>query len=446
MSLSFLQLYEFVFFIAKQNGFYKVKYINSSNACVAPGVLGRFMKKFFCFIPIIAVACSIYGASFLKAEESFAEKILQSFPQADTDKDGVLSGDEEDAVCRRVIQRYPQMDKDGDGVLSDSEKQKLLQVVSKRGRKQPVVSAGRSGAKKVDPDTFLQQLGLKSERDIEYRENTAQQRNRLDFIYPKNESYDKAPLFIYIHGGGNTGGTKDGIYSRGTLILEKLTEAGIAVASIDYRLFGKGEELAFHHLFQDCKDALRFLAKNADRFGIDPNKFVTWGTSAGGSKALVTALTNSDFLPGENAGPETEYTVIGAISFYGATTYLVPELWKKRLERFPGRSESKGAMLFKPSHGMSTEEIAKLVSADQHLEVDSPPILLVHGDTDPVVPIDLSTHLYKMAKEKGLDIELVEVKNAGHGFSKVKGNAASPSMTWDEAQQLVVRQVLEWIQ
>ena len=95
---------------------------------------------------------------------------------------------------------------------------------------------------------------------------------------------------------------------------------------------------------------------------------------------------------------------------------------------------------------MSTEEIAKLVSADQHLEVDSPPILLVHGDTDPVVPIELSTHLYTMAKEKGLDIELVEVKNAGHGFSKVKGNAASPSMTWDEAQQLVVRQVLEWIQ
>ena len=446
MSLSFLQLYEFMFFIAKQNGFYKVKYINSSNACVAPGVLGRFMKKFFCFIPIIAVACSIYGASFLKAEESFAEKILQSFPQADTDKDGVLSGDEEDAVCRRVIQRYPQMDKDGDGVLSDSEKQKLLQAVSKRGRKQPVVAAGRSGAKKVDPDTFLQQLGLKSERDLEYRENTAQQRNRLDFIYPKNEIYDKAPLFIYIHGGGNTGGTKDGIYSRGTLILEKLTEAGIAVASIDYRLFGKGEELAFHHLFQDCKDALRFLAKNADRFGIDPNKFVTWGTSAGGSKALVTALTKSDFLPGEVTGAGIEHTVIGAISFYGGTTYVVEDVWKKRLERFPSSSQTKAELMFKASDGLSSEEIRMLVSADQHLKVDSPPILLVHGDTDPTVPIEVSTHLYKLAKEKGIDIQLVEVKNAGHGFSKVKGNAASPSMTWDEAHQLVVRQVLEWIQ
>ena len=404
------------------------------------------MKKLSCFIPIIVVGCFVFGASFLKAEDAFAEKILRSFPQADTDKDGVLSGDEEAAVCRRVIQRYPQVDKDGDGMLSDIEKQNLLQVASKRGRKQPAVSVGRSVAKKVDPDTFLQQLGLKSERDIEYRENTAQQRNRLDFIYPKNKIYDKAPLFIYIHGGGNTGGTKDGIYSRGALILEKLTEAGIAVASIDYRLFGKGEELAFHHLFQDCKDALRFLAKNVDRFGIDQHKFVTWGTSAGGSKALITALTESDFLPGEVTGAGIEHTVIGAISFYGGTTYVVEDVWKKRLEHFPARSQTKGAMLFKPSHGMSTEELAKLVSADQYLEVDSPPILLVHGDTDPTVPIEVSTHLYKLALEKGIDIQLVEVKNAGHGFKQVEGNAASPSMTWDEAQQLVVRQVLEWIQ
>ena len=102
--------------------------------------------------------------------------------------------------------------------------------------------------------------------------------------------------------------------------------------------------------------------------------------------------------------------------------------------------------MFKASDGLSSEEIRMLVSADQHLEANSPPILLVHGDTDPTVPIEVSTHLYKVAKGKGIDIQLVEVKNAGHGFKQVEGNAASPSMTWDEAQQLVVRQVLEWIQ
>ncbi len=403
------------------------------------------MKRQFCLVAILVVfglSCATY---FVKAE-TFAEKILRSFPQADRNNDGVLSEEEEAFVSQRVMQRYPQADQDGDGVLSETEKQDLVQKASQRGRKQRPSSANRSGTNSKNADAVLQELGLKSDLDIEYRKNTTQQRNRLDFIYPKTKVYERAPLFIYIHGGGNTGGTKNALYNRSSLILKELTESGIAVATIDYRVFGAGEELGFHQLFEDCKDALRFLAKNSDRYGIDPHKFITWGTSAGGSKALVAALTNSDFLPGDNAGPETEHTVIGAISFYGATTYLVPELWKKRLERFPGRSESKGAMLFKPSHGMSTEEIAKLVSADQYLKADSPPILLVHGDTDPVVPIELSRHLYDVAKERDLDIELVEVKNAGHGFKQVQGNDATPSMTWDETQQLVVRHVLEWIQ
>ncbi|HBK73134.1 MAG TPA: hypothetical protein DD662_02315 [Planctomycetaceae bacterium] len=403
------------------------------------------MKKQFCFVAILAVSCLSCAMYFVKAE-TFAEKILRSFPQADRNNDGVLSEEEEAFVSQRVMQRYPQADQDGDGVLSETEKQDMVQKASQRGRKQRPSSPSRSGTNSQNSEVVLQQLGLKGDLNIEYRKNTNQQRNRLDFIYPKTKVYERAPLFIYIHGGGNTGGTKNALYNKSSLILKELTESGIAVATIDYRVFGAGEELGFHQLFEDCKDALRFLAKNSDRYGIDPHKFITWGTSAGGSKALVAALTDSDFLPGENAGPETEHTVIGAISFYGATTYLVPELWKKRLERFPGRSESKGAMMFKPSHGMSVEEIKKLVSADQHLKADSPPILLVHGDTDPVVPIDLSEHLYTMAKEKGLDIEFVEVGNAGHGFKPVQGTSNPPSMTWEETQQLVVRHVLEWIQ
>lgn len=403
------------------------------------------MKKRFCFVAILAISCLSCAMYFVQAD-TFAEKILRSFPQADRNNDGVLSEEEEAFVIQRVMQRYPQADQDGDGVLSETEKQDLIQKASQRGKKQRPSSPSRSGTNSQNADAVLKQLGLKGDLDIEYRKNTKQQRNRLDFIYPKTKVYERAPLFIYIHGGGNTGGTKNALYNKSSLILKELTESGIAVATIDYRVFGAGEELGFHQLFEDCKDALRFLAKNSDRYGIDPRKFITWGTSAGGSKALVTALTDSDFLPGDNAGSETEHTVIGAISFYGATTYLVPELWKKRLERFPGRSESKGAMMFKPSHGMGVEEIKKLVSADQHLKADSPPILLVHGDNDPVVPIELSKHLYNVAKERDIDVELVEVKNAGHGFKPVQGTSTPPSMTWDETQQLVVRHVLEWIQ
>jgi len=207
------------------------------------------MKRQFCFVAILAVSCLSCAMYFVKAD-TFAEKILRSFPQADRNSDGVLSEDEEAFVSQRVMQRYPQADQDGDGVLSETEKQELVQKVSQRGRKQRPSSPSRSGTNSQNAEAVLKQLGLKGELDIEYRKNTKQQRNRLDFIYPKTKVYERAPLFIYIHGGGNTGGTKNALYNKSSLILKELTESGIAVATIDYRVFGAGEELGFHQLFE----------------------------------------------------------------------------------------------------------------------------------------------------------------------------------------------------
>lgn len=385
-------------------------------------------------------------SSTVKADDAMRNQILKVLPQADTNSDGVISAEEQAAVVRQALERFPQLDRDDDGKLSDAEMRAMLRAAARRAGKnkpQPKANSNDSSLPKMNKEELLVELGLKAERDIEYRKNTGQPTNGLDFIFPKNKVYERAPLFIYIHGGGNTGGSKNVVYNKGDIIIKELTEAGIAVASINYRLMGKKEEVGFHELFQDCKDALRFLAKNSDRFEIDPRKMVTWGTSAGGSKALICALTKSDFLPGEVTGPGTEHKVVGAISFFGATTYLVPELWQKRLERFPTRSQTKGEMMFKPSGGLSTEQIRNLVSADQHLKATSPPILLVHGDTDPTVPAELSQHLYQQGKAKGADVTYVEVKNAGHGFKPVKGRDAS--MTWDDAQKLVVSHVLRWV-
>ena len=144
------------------------------------------MKKRFCFVAILAVSCLSCAMYFVKAD-TFSEKILRSFPQADRNSDGVLSEEEEAFVSQRVMQRYPQADQDGDGVLSETEKQELVQKASQRGRKQRPSSASRSGTNSQNAEAVLKQLGLKGELDIEYRKNTTQQRNRLDFIYPKTK-------------------------------------------------------------------------------------------------------------------------------------------------------------------------------------------------------------------------------------------------------------------
>lgn len=384
----------------------------------------------------IVIYCNM--ATPTEADDAIRKQLLTLFPQADTDKDGVISDQEEAATRQQILKRFPQADKNGDGVLSDAETQTVLRQAAKRMKKnKPADNTASKG--KPDPEALMESLGLKGELNIEYRKNTAQQRNKLDFIYPKKKVYKKAPVFVYIHGGGNTGGSKNAIYNKGNLIIAELTNVGIAVASIDYRVMGQGDDVGFQELSLDCKDALRFLAKNSDRFGIDPHKMVTWGTSAGGSKALLTALTASDFLPGEVSGTGTDHTVVGAISFFGSTTYLNQEAWEKR------KSRRKASLISKPNKGLSAEEIFKLVSPDLHLKKTSPPILLVHGDTDPVVPAELSKHLFKQGKAMGADVQYVEVKNAGHGFKPLSGSKYPPSMTWDESQRLVIEQVIEWV-
>ncbi len=59
------------------------------------------------------------------------QQILKLFPQADTNKDGVISDAEEAVVSRRALKRYPKADRDGDGVLSDAEKQALLRTAGR---------------------------------------------------------------------------------------------------------------------------------------------------------------------------------------------------------------------------------------------------------------------------------------------------------------------------
>ncbi len=75
------------------------------------------MKKITLTVSFVLFVFLMYGVSFSQAENTFAEKILEYFPRADTNKDGMLSEDEEVAVSRRAIQRYPKADVDGDGSI-----------------------------------------------------------------------------------------------------------------------------------------------------------------------------------------------------------------------------------------------------------------------------------------------------------------------------------------
>ena len=85
--------------------------------------------KFLCTLVALAFA------PHANADDAIKQQILKLFPQADTNKDGVISDAEEAVVSRQALKRYPKADTDGDGVLSNAEKRALLRAAANRTKR-----------------------------------------------------------------------------------------------------------------------------------------------------------------------------------------------------------------------------------------------------------------------------------------------------------------------
>ena len=99
-----------------------------------------------------------------------------------------------------------------------------------------------------------------------------------------------APLVVWVHGGAWIFGDRRDLPPtlQPDQIFDALIEAGLAVASIDYRLV---REAAFPAQLHDVKAAVRYLRAHAEQLGLDTRRMGIWGESAGGHLASLAGLT-----------------------------------------------------------------------------------------------------------------------------------------------------------
>lgn len=145
----------------------------------------------------------------------------------------------------------------------------------------------------------------------------------LVLFLPKVKMYEKTPVMVYLHGGGWQKGTKFNLFNRNAMDL--FLEHGIACASVEYRLIRPGISTLYDCVV-DCKDAIRFLVKHADEYGLDPDRIGTWGSSAGGHLCLMTALAPDDLFPGASAlkGAAPRFRCV--VSYFPVTTFADPDI------------------------------------------------------------------------------------------------------------------------
>lgn len=257
--------------------------------------------------------------------------------------------------------------------------------------------------------------------DVVYK-NTDEGPLKLDLHYPSvPDARSKYPLVLFTHGGGWAAGNKT-IGDRGVRFLgvKALNEAGFCVASVDYRLCTKDGTITIRDCVTDAKDALRFLAKNADSFSLDADQVFTWGDSAGGHLAQMLLLTPPDSFPGDPALADAKYRLIAGVSWYGPCDFEKTELFNG-----PGQTGVRdrfGARIVKPG----TDEEKKLaayreVSPVNYLKADSPPLLMMQADLDTTIPVHHAHYLKERADAVKAPVEVFIVKNSGHNWREAGG-------------------------
>src|ERR1051325_5229314 len=133
----------------------------------------------------------------------------------------------------------------------------------------------------------LTPIDIKSDQQL-YRK-TPQGELFMHLFYPPEwKASDKRPAIVFFFGGG----WKNGVYTQFVPQARYFASRGLVCACADYRIESKHKTKP-DACVEDAKAAVRWLRKNAPSLGIDPEKLIASGGSAGGHLAAATALCDA---------------------------------------------------------------------------------------------------------------------------------------------------------
>lgn len=251
-------------------------------------------------------------------------------------------------------------------------------------------------------------LGVVIEREVTYL--SADRTEKVDMYLPAGRATGiRSPGIVIIHGGGWTGGSKSA--SREFNIGTTLAKAGYVCVSIDYEMTPSKR---WPTNIQDCKNAVRFLRKNADVYGVNTEHIGVIGGSAGGHLALMVALTDSvKELEPSAPYPGISDRVQAVVDMYGIADVRTG---KKTDEQGNPTDAHKSWDAVFGTHVSVTEADRALASPMTHLSPKMPPVLILHGTADTTVDRDQSIALDKRLTELNVPHELILVSGIGHTF------------------------------
>jgi acetyl esterase/lipase len=242
--------------------------------------------------------------------------------------------------------------------------------------------------------------------DLVYGEVPGYRPLELDLYLPQADG--PTPVIVHVHGGGwRRGSRREPLPVLGPDFYDSLTAQGFAVAAIDYRLSG---EARFPAPAQDVQTAIGWVREHAASYGLDADRVFGWGDSAGGHLVLLAALTGAKMHGVVAWFPVTDLAgLLADVADAGG----VPD---------PGPQSREALLLGAPA--ASAPDLAQRASPVTYASASAPPILLMHGAADDMVPPAQSLRLAGALSAAGARVEVELVPGATHfwnGASDVNG-------------------------
>lgn len=249
--------------------------------------------------------------------------------------------------------------------------------------------------KVITPDDYT------SEIDVVYAQVKGWE-GRLD-VYYNPKSTNPTPVILHIHGGGWNHGTKES--QTGFNLYFK---AGFAVVNVEYRLVQVAPAPA---AIEDIRAALHYIKVNAEKLNINPDKIVIEGGSAGAHLALMGGLLENNRIFDTNCKSKTDMKVAAIISNFAPCDF----------EDLLNKSTSSNSLTKWLGDNSTNTKFVQSVSPITYIKKSSPPVFILHGNADKIVPYSQSVTLQASFEKAGVYNEFITVDGGGHGdFTKEK--------------------------
>ncbi len=262
------------------------------------------------------------------------------------------------------------------------------------------------------------------ERDVPFWTIPGTDRQLLCDIWRPADEHISGLAYIFLHGSAWAIGDKDMLTRP---FFNHLVAQGHTVMDVAYRLIPESD---IYGMVGDAKRAVAWLKANVDRFGVDPEKIVLGGGSAGAHIALLAGYTpeHPELTPEELKG--VDLSVCGLLTYYPPTD-LVAGSNRYNNERKPpvpigAVADPKNPMLYAGRLdfllGGYPEDVPgmyQLACPTTHVRSGSPPTLSLRGDRDCLNPKEGNQELYAKLVASGVPAIDVVLPWTEHAFDMI---------------------------